>query len=92
MPRGGDKAQQIGGGDRGGAIVRQWMVVERVVLEHRGIEHRSDATLDIVDEGEGCHATRTHPEDSVEVGGAAEREARRPELRSELFEVDAARA
>jgi hypothetical protein len=33
MPAGGDKAQQIGGAHRGRAIVRQRVIVERVVLE-----------------------------------------------------------
>src|SRR5271167_317611 len=72
VPARGDEAQQIGGGDCGGAIIRQRVVVERVVIEHRGIEHRGDAALDIVDEGKGCHAAGAHPEDLAEVGGAAD--------------------
>src|SRR5271167_1157220 len=89
VPARGNEAQYIGGGDCGGAIIRQRVVVERVVIEHRGIEHRGDEMLNIVDEGKGCHAAGAHPEDLVEVGGAAERKARRAQPRSKLFEVDA---
>src|SRR6516165_8156989 len=74
-----NESQQIGGGDRGGAIIRQWVVVERVVIEHRGIEYRGDEVFNIVDEGKGCHAAGANPEDLVEVGSAAERKARRPQ-------------
>ena len=54
-------------------------MVERVVLEHRGIEHRADAPCDIVDECKGRDAPGTHPEELVKIVRAAERKARRPE-------------
>ena len=41
-------------------------------------------------QGKGCHAAGAHPENLVEVGGAAERKARCRQPRRELFEVDTA--
>ncbi len=90
MPARGDEAQQIGGGHRGRAIVRQRVVVERVVLEHGGIEHRTNAPCDIVDERKGRDTPGAHPEELAKIVSAGEREAWRPEPTRELFQVGAA--
>ena len=42
VPAPSDKAQQIGGRDRGRAVVFERMVIERVEREHRPVEHDPD--------------------------------------------------
>src|SRR5438445_12935259 len=60
VPAGGDKAQQIGGRHRGRAIVDQRVVVERVVIEPRGLEHPAERRPDIAADSEGGGRPRQH--------------------------------
>src|SRR5436190_20612251 len=81
VPAGGDKAQEIGRRNRGGAVVFERVVVEGLVLQHRPIEDDRDPPVGIVDEGERGHAAGPDAERLVEQFGAAEREARRAQRR-----------
>ena len=65
----GYKAQQIGGRDRGGAVVFERMVIERIMLEHRPVEHDGDPVGGVVGEGKGGHAARPDTEHLIEEGG-----------------------
>ena len=38
----GDEAQQIGGRDRGGAVVFERMIIQRIVLDHALVKHDRD--------------------------------------------------
>src|SRR5437763_11452307 len=49
----GDKAQQVAGRDRGGAVVFERMVVERVTFEHAAVEHHPNPVRAVVDGGDG---------------------------------------
>src|ERR1700730_11829653 len=90
MPARGYKARQIRGGHRGRAIVRQRVVIERVVIEHCAIEHRGNAAGNVVDEGKRRDTAGAYPEELVKIVSAADGEARPPQPRRELFQVDAA--
>src|SRR5579863_3115644 len=83
-----DKAQQIGGRDRGGAGVVERMVIERVVVEHRPLKHHPYPLGGVVDERKRRDAARPHTEHRVEQLGGPERKAWCAERRGEKLEVD----
>src|SRR5215470_14649981 len=89
MPRDSDKAQQIAERDGGGSVVLQRMIIQRVPLQHTGIEHRRDEVPDIIGERKRRHASRAYPEMAVKIFGAPKGKTRCAELRRELFEIGA---
>ena len=66
------------------------MVVERIVPQHRGIEHHRDASVAVVDEREGRDAAGLDAEDRAHLRRRAEREAWRGEAVRERLQVEAA--
>ena len=84
VPAGGDKAQQIRGRHRRGAVVDERMIVERVVRQHVAVEHHRHATRGVVDQRERGDAARPHAQQRVKLVGAAEGKPRRGEPGGEL--------
>src|SRR5579864_7307951 len=85
-----EKADEIAGRDRGGAVVFERVIIERVVIEHRALQHDGDASVAVIDRGERGDAPRPHAEHLLEKLGRPKRETRRVKHVGELLQIDPA--